>query len=805
MTQGLVARLRGWPAYRWILLMAGVYFVAAFYGTWINYIDLHFNTIGIYDLSINQQALSSTVHGNYPYPFYEASNCGRNERCSFLQVHPIFLAYLVAPAYGLVPSAATLFAIQDVGLAIAAFPLFLLSRELTKSTRLAILTSAIYLVWLPGFSGVFSFHWEAFMPVEIFTIFYLWVRQRYLVAVPVVILAYVTLEIGSVFLFCVAAFFLLPWGKLLLGYVRARWRLSSMPNSPRKSVLGTALHRIRVQMVRSSRVRASLALLVSSVAAYIVLHEFVTRGGWLLGLPPLPSMYLIPLNQPVYAATFTVSNFLFNWPQKVIFWAVMLGTLGALPLLAPRTAVIWGPWIAYTTVTTAGFYHMGNQYGFLAAAVLFPGFVYGLVRLKAWADGTHVGSLWTRFWKGGDRTPAWKEGPTERERSVSPGFTQALADVDRVVVRRQGSAGVGGSAAARASATPASRVAFVPPRVGSTPTTWKLDRRRRRSWQIIGVVATGIVVFNLALNPLIPYTAGLRAQRPFAAQSNLGITGLPNYEGYNDVLSLIDLIPSRAVVAVSPDLLTLLSANPYAFPLQNNMNYSILPFHAKQPGYVLLVIHGDTSIPYWLKNQTLYNVTQLAVRAWAPTTYLGGMILFERNYTGAVTTFGTVPSFNGAEYTALSGIVAKPAGVVAADPGVPFGAVVTTIQVPGHSGNPVSVTGRIVQTPGLNLAGGNYTIVVNITGSGTPPTVKGNHTGNNTGNNTDVVQIHLAAFELPLGHWQYEYISLPPFEWKAETVYANLTGPVLNFQVLVNNQVDWFTTSVYSVTISPPQ
>jgi uncharacterized membrane protein len=789
-----VAYFRGWPAYRWVLLMAGLYFVAAFYGTWVNYIDLHFTTIGVYDLSVNQQALASTVHGNYPYPFYEAANCGRDARCSFLQVHPVFLAYAVALPYGMAPSPATLFVIQDVGLALAALPLFLLTRELTKSNRLAIVTAAIYLVWLPAFSGIFSFHWEAFLPIEIFTIFYLWIRGKYLYAVPVAVLTYVTLEIGSVFLFCVAAFFLVPWLELVLAYIRARWQLLAMPAGPRKSMLAASLRRIGRGLLRPARVRASFGLLIGSVVAYVVLHEFVTHGGWLLGLPPLPTVYQIPLSQPVYAATFTVANFLRAWPQKLVFWLVMFGTLAAIPLLAPRTVILWGPWVAYTTVTTAGFYHMGNQYGFLAAAVIFPGFVYGLVRLQTWANGSHVGTLWSRFWNGGEPIPAWEEDPAQVPPRAAPRNFPAVSSVDGAIPHYNPRAGARGSPLVMLPAAVGLPADFEP--ASPLPSTsWTLDRRRRRSWQIIGIVATGIIVFNLALNPLIPFTSGLRAQRPFAAQSNLGITGPPDYAGYNQVMALIGLIPSRALVAVSPDLLTLFSTDPYAYPLLSGMNYTFLPFNATAPQYVLLVIHGNTVIPSWLKMNQLYTTGALTVRAWAPSTYLGGMILFERNYTGPLETFGSAPVFAGAEYGALSGIAARPAGVIESNSSVPFGAVVTTATITDNSGHTVWQTGRIVQSPGLDLAPGKYYITVNMTGSGN----MSKHTKNPE---TNVSQVHLAAFELPLGRQIETYDNLS-VGWRSVTIPLTLPGPVLDFQVIVTNTYSWFTTSVYSVTITP--
>ena len=198
-------------AYRWVCLMLAGYFVAALAGTWINFLDFHLNGIGYYDLSINQQALSSTIHSNQPYPFYEATNCGRDGRCSFLLVHPVFLAYAMTGPYALWPSPFTLFAIQDLALALAALPLFAIARIVTQSNRLSVAIAGVYLVWLPAFTGIFSFHWEAFIPLEFFLIFWLWLTHRYRWAIPVVLVACVTLEVMPVLLFFLAVYFLLPW------------------------------------------------------------------------------------------------------------------------------------------------------------------------------------------------------------------------------------------------------------------------------------------------------------------------------------------------------------------------------------------------------------------------------------------------------------------------------------------------------------------------------------------------------------------------------------------------------------------
>ena len=795
MTSTVVQRLLAWPAYRWVVVMAIAYFALAFFGTWYNYVDLHFNSTGIYDLSINQQSLSSTIHGNVPYPFYESPNCGRNARCSFLLVHPVLIAYALTLPYSLAQNAFTLFAIQDVILAAAALPLFAIARRITGSTRLAVVTAGIYLAWLPAFSGVFSFHWEAFLPLEMFTTFWLWIRRQFLYSIPIVICTYITLEIGSVFMFCLGLYFLLPWFGVVWKWLKARVRLIRMSPGPDRARLSDALREIRRGWFRPPVVSAAISLMVGSVLAYIALHEFVTRGGWLLGLPPLPAAYNIPLSQPVHAATFTLANLLTAWQAKLLFWFVILGTLAMIPLLAPKSLVLWGPWVAYTLLSTAGFYRMGNQYGFLAASVLFLGFVLGLARLQRWANGTHLGSWWTRFWGGG--LPVARVLDTARRTTQARGPSGASMAPGSAGASRAWDEGPR-AAAARAVARP-------PPRDLAAALSRIVARRRRRAWGVVAVVLTAVVVFNVFLNPLNPVSAGLRTQRPFAAQPNLGISGMPDQAGYAAVESVMGLIPSRAVAAVSTDLLTFVAGDPFAFPLVGQFNPTSLPFCALPPAYIAVALHAGTTLnASFLKNQKLGCPTPAQPKfslysdygmvAWAPDTNLGGLMLFELGYTGPTATYGAPPVFDGAYYTPYSGLEPRQAGVIAASTASSSGYVVRTIYGP----NNIRPTGRIFQTPNLNLQAGTYRVTVRVAGN--------ESTGMTVNSSTNVATIRLAAFEYPIAQESLNASvlgeSFKDGTWVSVTINVTLTYPVVAFVVLGTGSSPNFEFAAESVTIS---
>ncbi len=653
MKTGLLQYLRGWPAQRWLFLLVGAYFVVALGGTWINFVDLHLANLGIYDLSISQQALASTAHGGIPFPFYEATNCGRNARCSFLLVHPALAAYLVAVPYGLFASPYTLFALQDLALGLAALPLFALARKATASGGLALLTAGAYLIWVPAFSGVFSFHWESFVPLELFLTFWLWTNQRYWTALPLILISFVTIEVVPVLLFFLALYFLSPWlrpGLRLLSLSFRSWLREDRGRQFRRELRALAW-----RVLRSRAVLASLALLVGSAAAYVLLHEFVTRGGWVLGLPPLPAEFAIPLTQPVHAASFTAANLLTAWPSKLLFWLTMLLTLGLIPLLAPRTWILSAPWVLFSLFATGGYYVIGNQYGFISAAVLFIGFAYGLGRLARWA---------------GDPSVRRQPDPGEPE-----GGRSHLPHRHR------------------------------PPRAGPRPVGWAL----------LAALLTGVLVVNLLLNPLNPLAQGLKTSPPFLPKGSLALDSGYHPGGYQDLERLVALMGPNAVVASSLDLFTFVANDPYAYPLVAGMNFSNLPFDTPvDTQYVLLTPEGPTVLPSFL-TKALYDPASFGVRAWVPGTSLGGILLFERGYPGPVETIGTAPLYSGGAYAAGSGVEPGSAGTVAQNRSSPTGEVIRSRPLPSDPA--LSTTGRVWVGPATMLTAGAYQVQVALEGS----------------------------------------------------------------------------------------
>lgn len=788
--RGLIARLSAWPAYRWVCVMLLAYFAIALAGTWINFVELHFNAIGTYDLSVNQQSLSSTIHGGKPYPFYEATNCGRNDRCSYLLVHPVLFAYPVAAAYAVGPGPFTLFAIQDAALALAALPLFGIARHLMRSDRWALVAAGVYLAWMPAFSGIFSFHWEAFIPVEIFTIFWLWLNGRYALALPLVVLAYVTLEITPVLLFFIAVFFLIPYIGPAWRLVRPRFRSRTSSDGSTSTGTRAGLRRIGSALRKDRLVRASMSLLAGSVVAYILLHEFVRSGGWLLGLPPLPAKYHLSLAQPVYAANFTVSNFVANWPKKLVFWLVMFGTLAMVPLLAPRTFVIAAPWIAFTLLATSSLYRMGNQYSFIGASVLMIGFVYGLAQLKLWMERPTRGSV------GGSGPPSSGSEPGPPGAApATRGEDEAPSSSPTTGARPESSQQWVETHAEPAADPSQSTVGSEPGLEGLSMVRGRPRRLHRRSRiAIVGTVLTGILVFNLFFNPLNPWAAQFKTNQPFAEQASLGLGPSVNTTGYQQVQKLLKFVGPNSIIAVAPELFPLVADDRFAYPLLPHMNASNFPFNAVgDTQFVLLAEHGG-SVPAYLSS-SLYDPTIFGARCWVTSTYLGPIVLFERGYAGPMEVLGAPPTFADVTYSPLAGLSPGPAGVLAKNPRSSSGYVIETLPLyKPHKPGRMSI-GEVFHTPPMNVGPGTYHITVTLSGYNTGEAPKAN-----LSEPVVWIQVHATADRVNLVNLTLSDIS--PTSWTVVSFNITLPSPVFAFEVRGWNEVHWFTFSVDNATIS---
>jgi uncharacterized membrane protein len=363
------------PSY-WLLLAMVVYFVVSFSYSWLRAVELQTNT---WDLGIYQQALWSTSHGR---PFYESADYETGGFGTFLQVHSAFILYLVVPLYAAWPYQWTLFAIQSIVVSAAAYPLYLLGRDVTGSSKLGLTSGIVYLAWAPTLAAnLYDFHIESFLPVEVFAFVLLWNRGRYGWGLLVAGLAFATMEFTPVLLFFAALFFFVPDGRSAFRAIR---KLATTTDR-------TAFARATVRrFVAQQRSVFSAGLMAICALAYYLNLVFRERYlGTLLGtgaFPSAPTGYVI--GGTLGELGIATQNLGVDFPAKFLSWVLLLALLGFVPLLAPRALLLAVPWAALSFLNANLNYHIiGWQYGFIEGAALLVAFVFGLgelVRIRHW-------------------------------------------------------------------------------------------------------------------------------------------------------------------------------------------------------------------------------------------------------------------------------------------------------------------------------------------------------------------------------------------------------------------------------------
>ena len=373
------SRLGRVPPIYWVVLALVAYAAIAFTFSWLRALNFGLTT---WDDGIYQQALWSTAHGR---PFWETPDYETGGFSSLLQVHSVFLLYLVVPLYAAFPSPWTLLALQAAVVAIAAVPLYLLARDLTGSGHWGMLAALAYLVWTPTLgANLYDFHAEAFLPLEVFTVVLLWNRGRYAWGFVATAIACLTFELAPILLFFVGVLFLLPssatwahwWALLRAGRPRAR---------AFRQVLSEA-----VQKLASRRGMCCLGLLLATAAAYelLVLVRQDYLSAWLgIGAYPAHAFGYVAGTTPA-GLQLSASYLAYSFGTKIESWLVFLALLGFVPLFAPRTLVLSIPWLVFSFfIGDANYVAFGYQYGFIVGSGLLVGFAFGLVPIAHWVDG----------------------------------------------------------------------------------------------------------------------------------------------------------------------------------------------------------------------------------------------------------------------------------------------------------------------------------------------------------------------------------------------------------------------------------
>jgi uncharacterized membrane protein len=586
--------------------------------SWLYYQDFHAQEGG--DLAIWMQALWSTSHGRL---YWETTSYIRTGVPTLLGIHFSWVAFAIFPVYWALPSPTTLFVIQAAVVALAALPLQRLTQLVTGSPKKGLVAACLYLIWAPLYTGMpGTFHLESFLPLELFGLVLLWCQGRYLLGLIVGAFAGFTLDVGPVLSFLIGAMFLTyPIQSL---WVRGSQRTAVARDPPGSS--GPSMgpsgasepvaerspapwgRRLYV-MLRTPLFQMSLALMAVSVAVFFgVRYLEADFPGWVgLSGPSLPILRVAGL---------AYSNWSTSLPLKIEFWLLLFATVGFLPFLYPRVAILLAPWMLYTFLEAQNeWYNLLTAYVAIAAVPLFIGVAFGLKRI----------SFTEEIVAPSDVPEAEPVGDEEEEgtsqRSVAPATG---------------------------------------PRRARTA-------RRTRAYTVASIVIAAAFLLNVALSPLTP-----EIQSDLYNDGNPLFHGDPynfNYPltpGFAAVQSLSGIIPAHGRVLTTPTLLPLLSHDPSAYPT-GVYPFQYLPFNATDlPSYVLANTGSLFTFNVYLVgfSQTVWNTSVYGVRGWVQNSPLGSVFVFQLGYTGPAQAFGPlVPE--GFQFAIGSGLFAGPSSQVA--------------------------------------------------------------------------------------------------------------------------------------------
>ena len=373
-----------WSIKPWMILvfLVALYAMVSFVMSSLRWQELNAST---FDLGLYQQSLWATSHGK---PFYEAADFETSGFPTFLEVHTVFILYLLVPAYQVYPSPYLLFAVQSAAVASGAIPLYWMGRDCLQSGKGGLLVAGMYLLWAPLLAAnLYDFHVEAFLPVELFSLFWLWGRSKYLPGALVAAASFVTLEVAPLMVAALAVYFLTLPVRLPHGFIRERGRKGLLGPPVRT---GVPIRRRIATYLDSTAVVASWSLLAACIVAYFLLR--VVQTYW------IPVWFHLPLAPEQTTGTLfgtSLASLGLSWqsistmfPQKIAYWILLYGLVGMIPFLAPRSFILAIPWFAYTLLAfDPAVVVVGYQFSFVAAIPVFIGFVLGLQELRRFAFG----------------------------------------------------------------------------------------------------------------------------------------------------------------------------------------------------------------------------------------------------------------------------------------------------------------------------------------------------------------------------------------------------------------------------------
>ena len=296
-----------------------------------------------WDLGIFSQAFWSTVNGRFFYYTVEPwfGEC-------FFAVHFSPILFLVVPFFAVYPHPETLLVLQSFVIALGAVPLYFLAKG-KLSERLAFLVAASYLINpLVIGANLYDFHFEAFIPVTLFSTIY-FLKKRNL-----------KLFVLSLFLSLMVHEYMAFFAILIMAYETVA-RIRSKE----------ALRKIAPYVIIT--ISLSIILLVSASTVQTYLRR-----------PETQSMNIIaPVSNAAGNPVKLLSNLGYDFPQKFLYLIMLLAPLLFMPLLSSYISLTV-PWLLFMFLLNySPYYQIGYQYSLLIIPFVYLSSIQGIGRIRS--------------------------------------------------------------------------------------------------------------------------------------------------------------------------------------------------------------------------------------------------------------------------------------------------------------------------------------------------------------------------------------------------------------------------------------
>jgi len=357
------------------------------------------------DLGMFDQAFYTTIfHGKL---FYYTPELWINPTGYYFGVHFSPILFTLLPVYAIYPSPESLLVAQSFLLAIAALPLYLLSKTLLKSKKASFALVVAYLLFTPLHgANWFDFHPQAFIPLLIFSLYYFFIKKSWKLYLATVIIALMIQEHLPYILFVVALCNIFAiHSKSMINFCKS---LKKFGNIQLKGL--------------KTRFTSSIKNLFQMNQTSVSVLTIVLSAGWYLLTNYVKSFYPITpefldiyravgafevlgftediLLLPVYMALNPQRIFealMFDFHIKFIYMILLFGPLLFLSFKSKFFVVILFILVPELVTNNRAYYTVGAQYPLYLIPFIFIAAVEGLSNIFAHNQNSHGFSL--RFQK----------------------------------------------------------------------------------------------------------------------------------------------------------------------------------------------------------------------------------------------------------------------------------------------------------------------------------------------------------------------------------------------------------------------